>query len=138
MPLLDNPKHEIFAQELAKGNTADEAYVLAGFHRNRGNATRLKANESIAGRVAELLAASSERTELTVENLLREAADLQRRAADANQFSAAIGALKMRAVLAGLWIKKSENTNNNRNVDPNRLSDEELVAIIEGNRRSVS
>ena len=31
MPLLDNPKHEIFAQELAKGTTADEAYARAGY-----------------------------------------------------------------------------------------------------------
>ena len=31
MPLLDNPKHEIFAQELAKGTSQKEAYVSAGY-----------------------------------------------------------------------------------------------------------
>lgn len=30
MPVLDNAKHERFAQELAKGKTADEAYKEAG------------------------------------------------------------------------------------------------------------
>lgn len=30
MPALDNPRHERFAQELAKGKTADEAYQTAG------------------------------------------------------------------------------------------------------------
>jgi len=30
MPALGNPRHERFAQELAKGKTADEAYEIAG------------------------------------------------------------------------------------------------------------
>ena len=56
MPALDNPKHERFAQELAKGLSADKAYELAGFKPNRGNATTLKQKESISNRVTELLA----------------------------------------------------------------------------------
>lgn len=32
MTALSNPKHERFAQELAKGKTATEAYVVAGRH----------------------------------------------------------------------------------------------------------
>ena len=55
VPVLDNQRHERFAQELAKGKTADEAYQLAGYKPNRGNATTPKANQSIAARVAELL-----------------------------------------------------------------------------------
>ena len=31
MPTLQNPRHERFAQELATGQTADAAYVLAGY-----------------------------------------------------------------------------------------------------------
>lgn len=54
MPFLTNARHEAFAQALAKGKTADEAYALAGFKPNRGNATRLKANDSIQKRVLEL------------------------------------------------------------------------------------
>jgi len=56
MPALENPKHERFAQELAKGFSADKAYELAGFKPNRGNAVTLKRKESISNRVAELLA----------------------------------------------------------------------------------
>jgi phage terminase small subunit len=41
MPVLSNSKHELFAQELAKGKTADAAYVSAGYSPNRGNATTL-------------------------------------------------------------------------------------------------
>ena len=54
MPILANARHERFAQELAAGKTADEAYQNAGFKPNRGNASTLKANQSIIDRVAEL------------------------------------------------------------------------------------
>jgi phage terminase small subunit len=61
MRSLKNPKHERFAQELAKGKTADEAYQNAGFKPNRGNAARLKANESIRARVNKLQTRAVER-----------------------------------------------------------------------------
>jgi phage terminase small subunit len=56
MPTLKNPKHERFAQELAKGTTAEKSYEIAGYKPNRGNAVKLKQNESILRRVPELLA----------------------------------------------------------------------------------
>lgn len=55
MPVLKNARHEAFAQELAKGKTADEAYRIAGFKPNRGNAATLKQKQSISKRVSELL-----------------------------------------------------------------------------------
>ena len=55
MPALTNPKHERFAQELAKGKPADESYALAGFSPNRGNAATLKHKQSILDRLAEIL-----------------------------------------------------------------------------------
>lgn len=55
MPVLPNAKHEKFAQGLARGLTADEAYQQAGFKANRGNATTLKQKQSIQKRVTELL-----------------------------------------------------------------------------------
>jgi len=56
MPILNNQRHELFAQELAKGKSADEAYVLAGFKANRGNASVLKAKQNISKRVEEIQA----------------------------------------------------------------------------------
>jgi phage terminase small subunit len=76
MPVLDNARHERFAQELALGKTADEAYVLAGFKANRGNATTLKAKQSIQERVAEILQRGAERAEITEEMVLRELAKI--------------------------------------------------------------
>ncbi|RVG81336.1 terminase small subunit [Sinorhizobium meliloti] len=72
MPVLKNARHEKFAQELAKGKTADEAYQLAGFKPNRGNAARLNANESIQARVAEIQGKGALKAEATVERVLKE------------------------------------------------------------------
>lgn len=129
MPALENAKHERFAQALAKGKTADEAYVLAGYAENRGNATRLKANESVLKRVAELQDLGSLRAEVTLESLIREAGEIQEAAKNEKQYSAATAALTAKAKLAGLWIDKAENTNRNV-VDPAQVSDAELAAVL--------
>lgn len=55
MPVLKNAKHERFAQGLASGKTADEAYAAAGFKADRGNASRLQQRDSIRQRVSEVL-----------------------------------------------------------------------------------
>jgi phage terminase small subunit len=55
MAVLENSRHEKFAQGLAQGMSAAEAYVYAGFNPNRGNASVLKRKESISKRVSELL-----------------------------------------------------------------------------------
>lgn len=69
---LKNQRHERYAQELAKGKSADEAYQLAGFKENRGNASRLKSNESIMKRVAEIQGRAAERAEITQADVLNE------------------------------------------------------------------
>ena len=99
MPLLDNPKHEIYAQELAKGATQEEAYETAGYKPNRSHASRLVANGNIGQRVAEIMSAATERAEVTIEGLIREADEIQRLATAAGQHSAANGALIAKAKL---------------------------------------
>ncbi len=76
MPVLPNQRHEAFAQALAKGKSADEAYAEAGFKANRGNASRLKANDSILKRVTELSARSAEKAEWDAADRLRMLADI--------------------------------------------------------------
>jgi hypothetical protein len=61
MPILPNHKHELFAQGLAKGLSADAAYQAAGYKRDRGNAARLTANDSIQKRVAEIQGKAAEK-----------------------------------------------------------------------------
>lgn len=129
MAALPNARHERFAQEIAKGKTADEAYVIAGYKENRGNAATLKSNQNILDRIAELQNVASLRVEVTIASLIQEAAEIQTAAKEANQHSAAVAALTAKAKLAGLWVDKNENTN--RNVDPARVTDAELAAVVQ-------
>lgn len=54
MPVLRNNKHEAFAQALAGGKSATEAYAIAGFSPNRQNAARLTTKDDVKKRVEEL------------------------------------------------------------------------------------
>jgi hypothetical protein len=54
MPLLPDPKHEAYAQGLAKGKSQTEAYKLAGYKGDRTAASRLSTNVNIQARVQEL------------------------------------------------------------------------------------
>lgn len=74
MPLLNNSKWELFAQALAKGFSAEDAYAEAGYSANSGNARRLKGNEAVSNRVAELLSASAERAGITIDRVRDEIA----------------------------------------------------------------
>lgn len=55
MPALKKAKYEMFAQELAKGHSAAEAYIAAGYRPSHSNAGNLRNKKEILGRVAELL-----------------------------------------------------------------------------------
>lgn len=125
MPALGNPKHERFAQELAKGKTATEAYVLAGYKPNDGNAATLKGNQRISGRVAEIIDRASVRVEITLARLMEMAATVYNAALEQGQNAAAIAAVKELGVLTGHRVERRENTN--RNID--ELSDSDLLAI---------
>lgn len=110
MPTLSNPKHERFAQELAKGATADEAYASAGYKPDRGNASRLTANDSVRARVAEITERGAIRAEITVATLLEELEQAREAAlgAETPQSSAAVAASMSKAKLLGLIVDKSE------------------------------
>lgn len=69
MPILTNQRHERFAQELAKGESASKAYELAGYNPDRGAASRLSANVSVQARVQEILGRAAARAEVTVASI---------------------------------------------------------------------
>ena len=132
MPILRNAKHERFAQALAKGETADAAYVQAGYEANRGNATRLKANESIESRVAEILERAATRAEITIASIsdrLLKIAEKCERTSEANKLGVARATLMDVAKLNGLVVDRSKNDMTVRSVDLSGLSDEELDAL---------
>lgn len=63
MPALKNAKHEAFAQALAAGKSASEAYTSVGYKDSRSAASRLSAKVNIGQRVAEIVARVSEKAE---------------------------------------------------------------------------
>lgn len=105
--VLDNPRHEIFAQGLASGQPVQNAYVAAGYRPNRGNAARLKAEESIKGRVRALQMQASEAEGVTRETLIQMCLEVYAQAAEAgNAHSAQIAAIREIGVLTGLRVEK--------------------------------
>src|SRR5215510_3808503 len=105
---LRNSRHEAFARLLFEGETADAAFVKAGYSKNRGNASRLKANENILARVAELQAAAAKSSEVTVKSLLDELETARVKATSLSQLSAAVRATEAKARISGLLTEKIE------------------------------
>lgn len=128
MPILSNPRHERFAQELAKGKSADEAYQEAGYKPDRGNASRLTAKDSIRTRVNEIQNRGAIRAELTVasitENLMR-IAEKAEQLGEASGLAVARAAQMDAAKLNGLIVERSENVNINHDISGELPTDEE-------------
>ena len=109
MAAINNRRHEIFAQELAKGKSASAAYREAGYKHNEGNCIRLKGNERVQARVAELIERAAIKTEVTVESLTKELEEARQVAVEIKQPGAAVAAVMGKAKLAGLIVEKRES-----------------------------
>jgi hypothetical protein len=57
--VLSNSKWELFAQSVALGSSASEAYKAAGYKANDANACRLNGNDKVRARVIELQEAAA-------------------------------------------------------------------------------
>jgi hypothetical protein len=110
VPILANQRHELFAQEIAKGKSATEAYVLAGYQPSRKNASRLRAKEDVVARLAELQAVTARSAEITIESICRELDEANAVARERGQAAAMVSASALRAKLAGLMVEKVEIT----------------------------
>lgn len=111
MPALTNPRHERFAQGLAKGKTQAEAYADAGYKPSEPNASRLTSNEKVQARLAELQERAAVRTEITVAGIterLLKIATKGEGSNDAPMLQAARASLMDAAKLNGLIVDKSE------------------------------
>lgn len=106
MPVLSNPKHELFAQELAKGNTAEGAYTLAGYAPSLKNAQRLKCSEGIRSRVEEILRVVADKAEITIHDLVQQLDEDRNFARTVNSASAAVTATMGKAKLLGFLTEK--------------------------------
>lgn len=131
MGALSNPRHERFAQELAKGKSATEAYSEAGYEESRSAASRLSTNVNVQQRVSELQSRAAAKTELTVANIterLIRYADAGEALKDASGLSVARAAMMDAAKLNGLIVERTENTNINHDVSDRPATEDEWAA----------
>lgn len=110
MAALANHKHELFAQALAKGETADAAYVSAGYQENRHNASRLKTNETVTARVLELQERAAIKVEMTVADIVTMLVEDRALARECEQSGSAVSASMGIAKLLGHLKEKVELT----------------------------
>lgn len=110
MPVLANPKHELFAQELAKGLPASTAYVTAGYRAHDGNAARLSGNERVRARVDELQAAAASTVAVTVADIIRQLDEDRAFAKERGSAAAMVSASLGKAKLLGLIKERHEHT----------------------------
>lgn len=128
---LKNARHERFAQWRAKGKSVDEAYVKAGFKANRGNASRLNANEGVRARVLELQVRAAEKAIITADDIARQLDQDRQFARKLKQASAAVSATLGKAKVLGLVVDRQEHTGKNGGpIEYRDLSDEEIDARI--------
>lgn len=81
MPVLDNARHEIFAQQIAKGASNREAYKTAGYDSENlesvdASAARLLADVRVEQRVKELQEEAAKATGVTVQRVVAELAKI--------------------------------------------------------------
>ena len=111
MPALANPRHERFAQELAKGKSQSEAYQSAGYEPSEPNASRLTRNDKVRARVAELQARAVENVLLSREWVLEQLVDNATKAKQAGDFGPSNQALNLLGKELGMFIERTENVN---------------------------
>ncbi|RJP45455.1 hypothetical protein C4587_00730 [Candidatus Parcubacteria bacterium] len=140
MGVLKNPRWERFAQELAKGKTADAAYEQVGFKKNRHNAARLAREEHIRTRVAELLAERDEMARKATEKAA-EALSIDRQwvmsrlienaqaASAAEDYGPSNKALELLGKELGMFIDRKQIDIDG---ELRSLSDAQLVALLAG------
>lgn len=129
MPTLDNPKHELFAQAIAKGASQREAYGKAGYTAQAAaadvNASRLLSDTRVAERVRELQGRSAAKVEITLESWIKEGAELMRTALQNGDSAAASQQYERVAKVAGFWVDRTEGSQVVRTVSADPITGEE-------------
>jgi phage terminase small subunit len=130
---LKNARHERFAVAMATGMPASQAYVEAGFKYNEGNAIRLKGNEKVAARIAELEAKRTEKvisaTAIDAAWVLNKAVELHSKALETNQLSVAKGTVELIGKHVDVQAFR-EQVEHSGLIEYKNLSDEEITARI--------
>jgi hypothetical protein len=84
--MLENERHELFAQGLAGGLLDWQAYERAGFKPDTGNASRLKAKPAITERVREIMEEAFKASDLNPEWTIKRFMSMAEDAGEKGQF----------------------------------------------------
>ena len=134
MPVLDNPKWELAAQEVAKGKTQVEAIEAAGYAPHDSNAARLIGNDRVKLRIRELQEQAAMSISITLEGQIAKLEDLLNQAKALKQIAAGVSAIDKQNELMGFKIQRVES----KRVDAfAEMSDAELDAYLQGKASSV-
>jgi phage terminase small subunit len=130
MPVLSNAKHERFAQGVAKGLSATEAYLKAGYTVEEKSAaeagSRLSRNIKVRDRITELQERAAKQVGVTLESLTEELeAARQLAMKDEKGASAAVAASMGKAKLHGFLVERSENVNHNYEISDEPMTEED-------------
>jgi hypothetical protein len=133
MTVLINARHEIAAQEKAKGKSDAEAYRVSYPNCSKASAEtagpRLFRNVQVKNRVAELQAETARAAVVTAESVVDELEEARALARKLKQPGAMVMASHRKAMIAGL-ITKPQDRRNERCENLRALSDAELLALI--------
>ena len=132
MPVLDNPKWELAAQEVAKGKTQLAAIEAAGYAPHDSNAARLIGNDRVKLRIRELQEQAAMSVNITLQGQIEKLESLLEQAMLLKQISAGVAAVDKQNELAGLKVSMAEV----RRVDAfAEMSDAELDAYLAGRQQ---
>lgn len=140
MPVLDNPKHELFAQGVAKGLAKSVAYVKAGYSEKGADAggSRLSGHPMVAARIEELQRRAADkamtRAAVSVESLTQMLIEDRALAHSEGQAGAAVSAVSTIAKLHGLLIERKEI----KASIIEELPDDERARLIEAFREAIA
>lgn len=105
---LRKPRHEKFVQGLLEGKPANRAYADAGYAPHDGNCIRLRGNERVKARLAELQAETAANAEVTLQTILADLVDAAAVAKSKGQGQALVSAAMAKAKLLGLDVQRIE------------------------------
>ncbi len=110
MPVLSNARHERFAQEIAAGSRAADAYAKAGYNRSKTNASSLKNRADVSERIRELQdqMANNLVQEITRDHVLRWLQEDRDQAKRLKQTASAVRAAELLGKELGMFVDKSQ------------------------------
>lgn len=143
MPVLRDPKREKFAQLLARGLGATEAYERAGYHRNSGNAATMRKRKDVQERVDEIQKGFAQSSKQALKDylddsgvdeayIIKQLIDVGQEAKKAGKFTDAINAFKEvgKECFHMFLDKKNQNSEDNDVQPKGPLAVQDFSAVL--------